>query len=132
MKTGLFLSAALLLLPLATFAATYDYIDANGIVQSVQATSAADAMAKAINIDSHSGVKLDAGLLDVGDTVGGVGGAGDTSGTQLYHYIDRNGVVQDVRAHSASEAMSLAVNMDPHSGVKLDRGLLQQGDTVSL
>lgn len=131
MKTGLFLSTALLLLPLASFAATYDYIDANGIVQSVQAGSANEAMARATNMDLHSGVKLDAGALDVGDNVFGVGGSGDASGTHLYHYIDRNGIVQDVRARNEVEAMGLAVNMDPHSGVKLDQGMLQQGDTVA-
>ncbi len=132
MKTGLLFSTTLLLLPVATFAASYQYIDTGGTVRTVSAESSSEAVQLATNIDPHSGIMPASGSLSSGDNVVVTPTPTASDGTQLYHYIDRNGVVQDVRARSAAEAMSLAVNMDSHSGVKLDMGVLRQGDTVSL
>jgi hypothetical protein len=131
MKTGIFLSATLLALPLTGFAATYDYIDADGTVQTVSANDASEALAQADDKDMHSGVMLHDGLLDAGDTVFGIGGSGDASvASSGYQYVDTNGVVQEVSATNAAEAFQMATNIDEHSGVQPDTGLLDEGDTV--
>jgi hypothetical protein len=126
---------AIAVLPLASMAATYHYVDTSGTVRTIEANNAADASASATNIDPHSGVSLDMGVLDSGDSVNGTGtntvtvtatGSGNT-----YHYVDTSGIVRTVVAASAAAALAAAVNIAPNSGVVTDTGALETGVSVT-
>lgn len=157
MKQAVILSAAVLLAPFTGFAATYHYVDQNGIVQDVEAGSAAEAIVTAPNIDENSGVAIDRGLIQEGGMVLGVATEADSSAgavlgastevpftyngglvlgaatdgdTENYHYVDQNGVVHTVTAMSAADAFSMAAGIHVNSGVKLDLGDVDAGDTV--
>lgn len=55
---GLAALAAVVALPSASLAATYAYVNTSGEVTSMEADSAATALATAPNMDIHSGVML--------------------------------------------------------------------------
>lgn len=55
------IALAISLLPVIAFASTYQYIDRNGTLRSVEANSPTQALAIAPNIALHSGVMLIAG-----------------------------------------------------------------------
>lgn len=56
-KLGMILGAALLAIPVASFAATYDYVNVNGQLATVNADSAAQALMVS-DLGPHSGVML--------------------------------------------------------------------------
>ncbi|MEX0930902.1 MAG: hypothetical protein WDZ68_01275, partial [Candidatus Paceibacterota bacterium] len=81
------------------------------------ANNPTEAIQIAPNIALHSGVMLVAvggGDLNI-DTNAGTG----TDGLHTYGYIDMQGLLQTVTAQSPEEAIRLASNIDPHSGVVL-------------
>lgn len=101
--------------PALAFANTYQYIDTNGDLQSIQAANASQAMATAPNLAVHSGVVL--------GIIGGTGGSSEPvdngfSGS-YYQYIDTNGNLQSTDAASASSALLNTPDIAPHSGVIL-------------
>lgn len=116
-------------LPAASFAATYHYVDNSGTVRTIQADNASDAMMMASDRDPNSGVTLDTGVLDSGDTVTGTGST--SANADEYHYVDSSGIVRTVMAPSASVALSAAVNIGMHSGVAQDTGVLDSGVSVT-
>jgi len=133
-KLSLFALVATLVLPAVSLAATYHYVDTSGTVRSVEATSATDAMNNAVNMAPHSGVALDQGVLDSGDKVTGGGTMSTGNSTPVanqYHYVDVTGTVRNITASSPAQALALAVNKDPHSGVIADAGVLESGDSVN-
>jgi hypothetical protein len=130
MKIAVLAGAAFLLTPLASFAATYHYVDTSGTVRTVSADNAAQAYAQAYNIAPHSGVTLDTGVLDSGDTVTGTNTGTASGSVNEFHYVDANGVVRTVTATTPSQALNVATGIDVHSGVAVDRGVLDSGDTV--
>ncbi len=97
-------------------AATYQYVNVSGNIQSIDAANASLALASAVNIDPHSGVILYTPANAIGSAIGG-----DNSGVSLntYEYVDTSGQVRSVTASNPSEAMSIAPNKDPDSGVIL-------------
>ncbi len=109
----------LLALPTASLAATYHYVNTSGEIQDTNAANAEQALAQAINIAPHSGVVLDMGFLNAGDSASLPGGtttdANYPSGT--YQYINVNGDVKTVVAANASEALVAATGLALHSGV---------------
>lgn len=102
-------------LPLAAFASTYDYVNTSGVMQSVVANSADQALALATNIDPHSGVILDTGVV-VTTTNSGVVVTTTTGGT-MFEYVNTAGILETVSAPDSTTAMALAVNRAPNSGV---------------
>ncbi|HVX90732.1 MAG TPA: hypothetical protein VHC20_03810 [Candidatus Paceibacterota bacterium] len=118
-------------LPAASFAATYHYVDTSGTVRTIQADNANDAMLMATDRDPNSGVTLDTGVLDSGDTVTGTGTGSTSANADEYHYVDSSGIVRTVMAPSASVALSAAVNIGMHSGVAQDTGVLDSGVSVT-
>lgn len=133
MNTGILIGAALLLAPMAAFAANYHYVDTSGTVRTITADSAIAAMNQAPNIAPTSGVTLDMGVLESGDSVMGPGSGGTSvaMGTNQYHYVDTTNTVRTVTANNAAEAFNRAVNIAPTSGVTRDMGILKAGDSVS-
>ena len=131
-KTALTLSAILLALPAASFAATYHYVDTTGTVRTIEAANAADAFTNATNIAPHSGVGLDQGILESGDTIPVSTAAGMThSGDpESYRYVDVNGTVREVVATSPSAALMMATDRDPNSGVLVYQGEVHVGQDV--
>lgn len=131
----LFLSAlaiaAVTVLPEASYAATYHYVDTSGTVRTVEADNANDAMQMAVNRDPNSGVTLDTGVLESGDTVVDTGGTTNAGTTDEYHYVDSSGIVQTIMAPSALAALSAAVDISAHSGVAEDTGALETGVSVT-
>jgi len=109
------MTLAVLGLPAVSLANTYQYVDSGGVLRSMQANSAVQALATAPNIGLHSGVVL--------VTIGGTGTGGSyesvTTGNTFYQFIDRNGKIQSVNAASASIALASAPNIAPNSGVIL-------------
>ena len=76
MKTllvGALALAALVAMPAASFAATYAFVNSDGEVRTVEASSATQALTTAPNLHVHSGVMLltDDGSDIVGDKVPG-------------------------------------------------------------
>jgi len=52
------------------------------------------------------------------------------SSAAVYHYIDMTGTVQDIEAPNSDMALAMTISSGQvlHSGVKLDQGLLNEGD----
>lgn len=133
MKTAMIVSAAMMALPAATFAATYHYVDTTGTVRTIEAPNAAAAFDNAANIAPHSGVTLDQNLLETGDQIPIATAAGMTTsgGMASYRYVDTNGTVREVVAASPSAALMLATDRDPNSGVLVYQGEVHIGQEVS-
>jgi hypothetical protein len=132
------LVAAAVLLPAASFAATYNYVDTSGSVRTVSADSATAAIAVAPDRAAHSGVAIDNGVV-----AGSVAGASTSAGTGTpgvpstglaangnYDYVNVSGMVKTVSAGSPQEALFAAGDIAMHSGVAADTGTLQDGTTV--
>jgi len=119
MNKKLLLVAVFLALPIATFAAAYQYVDVSGQVRDVTAASADQAFALAVNIAPNSGVALDTGTVSQGQQVGSVMGATAVTVTQsnLYQYVSVSGQVKTVAALTPAQALALATDIAPHSGV---------------
>lgn len=126
---------AIAVVPLASMAATYHYVDTSGTVRTIEAANSTDAMAMATNRDPQSGVALDMGVLESGDSVNGTGTntvtVTTTGSGNSYHYVDTSGIVRTVVAASAAAALAAAVNIAPHSGVVTDTGALETGVSVT-
>ena len=126
---------AIAALPFASMAATYHYVDTSGTIRTIEAANSTDAMAMAVNLAPHSGVALDMGVLESGDSMNGTGtntGTVATTGSaNTYHYVDTSGIIRTVTAASAAAALAAAVNIAPHSGVVTDTGVLQTGVSVT-
>ena len=106
--------AVLAVLPITTFASTYQYVNTDGNVQSVNANSPAEALL-AYNIAHTSGVMLVSDSnLSVSTPV--VISSGNSVGNNTYLYVNTDGNVQSIRANSPAEAM-LAYNISSTSGV---------------
>lgn len=97
-------------LPLISSAATYNYVDLSGTVQSFEAATAADAliMVSAAGNTIHSGVALDRPLLEDGEEVG-----------NTYLYVAMDGTIKAVQAATVDAAFVLAVDREPSSGMLL-------------
>lgn len=131
MKTfALIGTLALFAAPAAVLAQEYHYIDMTGTVQTIEASSASSALQNAPGIAPTSGVAVDRGLLDEGDSVLGVSGEVGGSGGNEYHYVDVTGTVQTLPAVSAQAALQNAPGIAPTSGVAVDLGVLDEGDSV--
>lgn len=132
---NLFLAAlavgAVVALPAASYAATYHYVDTSGTVRTIQANNANDAMLMATDRDPNSGVTLDTGVLDSGDTVVGTGNGSTSANADEYHYVNTSGIVETVIAPNPSVALSAATNIAMHSGVAVDTGVLDVGASVT-
>lgn len=122
-------SLAIISIPSLAFAETYNYVNTSGTIQKVTADSAQIALATAPNLAVHSGVAFDMGILQTGDTTTATNQS--NNGMNQYHYINTSGIVQTVFANNATEAYSKAVNIDPQSGMALDKGILETGDSVT-
>lgn len=97
------------------FAQSFYYVNTTGTLRSVEADTPTLAIATAPNIAYNSGVIVADEYRDLVDEESfGTGG-----GEQTYAYIDRDGDVRTVRANSPSEALAVAQDIAPHSGVKL-------------
>lgn len=96
--------------PLISHAATYNYLDINGTVHSVDAPSATQALTFINSLDStlHSGIALDLGLLNPGDDYG-----------NDYQYRTIYGTNAVVHAATFDAARILAVDRAPTSGLLL-------------
>jgi hypothetical protein len=112
MNKTLLIAALALSLPTAAFAATYDYVNTSGQVQKIDASSPDQAMVLATNIDPHSGVMLDTGFVTPVPVV-----IVTTTGMHMYRYVDTNGNLGTVQASSPEQAMMIAPNISPNSGV---------------
>lgn len=124
MKKILLALAVVLAVPIASLAATYQYVDNGGALRSVQADNADQAMVAATDRAPNSGVMLYSGTAMTTPSIpGGVPGK--------YHYVDNNNIVQSVMASSPEAALAAAVNIAPHSGVTLDTGVLDDGTSVN-
>ncbi|MDP3880698.1 MAG: hypothetical protein Q8Q32_00760 [bacterium] len=114
---------ALLAFALASvaMAATYQYVDVNGNLLTIVADNPTEAINNAPNRAPSSGVVLVSSASLSSGTVLGVSTltATVTSGTELYAYVDVSGNVRTVVASSAAEALVIAPNRAPNSGVVL-------------
>ena len=105
MKKFVFVTLLGLGLPITSMAATFEYVNASGALQSVAADSPTQALALATNSDPHSGVMLESGAIP------------PTGATSSYEYVNVQGAVSMVEANDPSQALALATGIDPHSGV---------------
>ena len=129
--TKLLLTAGLavfvgLIFSVTSFAATtYMYVDVNGDLRTIEADSAAEAIAEAPARDPNSGVILASemtGSVAIGGGNGTVvsGDAGNdvaAPGETGFVYVDTQGNLRTVYARTAAEAIIEAEGRDPNSGV---------------
>ena len=97
-------------LPLATFAATYEYVNTTGSVQSEVANNPTQALSAPANIAPTSGVIL----VSTDDSTNVV-----AYGNNTYEYVNTSGNLQTVLANNATQALSAPTNMALTSGVVL-------------
>lgn len=129
-----FLIALVGFIPFLSSAATFHYVNTQGITDSIEAASAQAALSDAPNIASNSGVALDEGLIEDGTPVypsSVVAAGGQLPGrSELYHYVTAQGITDSVTAVSAQAALDGAPNIAANSGVALDEGLIEDGMVV--
>ena len=101
------------MIPLSSFAATYQYVDTNGNLSTVTADSAAQALTVG-NLATHSGVMLVSDSLIFTNFV--------PAGTNTYAYVNTSGELSTVTADSAAQALTVG-NLATHSGVMLITGM---------
>ena len=103
--------SALLMFGLTTFAdaATYEYVNTNGTISTINADSADQAITTATNRAMGSGVILVTGNESV---------VTSSTNTQ-FGYVNESGVVVTVDANTSSQAFSESNNISDHSGVIL-------------
>ncbi|HEU4677774.1 MAG TPA: hypothetical protein VFS75_03610 [Candidatus Paceibacterota bacterium] len=131
--------------PLLSSAATYHYVDQSGVVRDVEAPNAQTAIMIAPDRDPHSGVAIDEGDIEpgmevasvAGSDAGGSNGNGSdngslngTGGPNTWHYVTDAGLTATVEAPSPEVALMRATNIDPHSGVAIDEGMIEDGEFV--
>ena len=107
--------AVLVVLPITTFASTYQYVNTDGNVQSIVANSPSEALL-AYNIGANSGVILASNSNVSVSTSPVVVTTVNSFGSNTYMYVNTNGNVQTINANSPAEAL-LAYNIGAHSGV---------------
>ena len=118
--TTAFVALATMVLPVIALASTYQYVDSSGTLRSVEASSPTEALARASNIGTHSGVMLvSSNTVIVPITYPTPIQSGNGN---LYQYIDVSGNLRTVRATSAAMALTTAPNIASHSGVMLIAG----------
>ena len=110
-------------LPFVSFAATYNYVNSQGTIESVQASNATQARAMATDIDPHSGVALDEGYLDAVNT--------PLASAQTYFYVNAQGYTASIHAADSNIALTAAPDIALHSGVSLNQGYLKDGMPVA-
>lgn len=114
MKKLLIGSLAVFGFPVFAFGATYSYVTNAGTLATVEASNPTQAIAIAPNIHPNSGVMLQsesAPQLQFGANLG--------AGSNTYRYVDMNGNLRTVTASSAAQALMIAPNIHPNSGVML-------------
>ncbi len=99
-------------------ATTYMYVDVNGNLRTIEANTAAEAIAEAPARHPNSGVILASEMS--GDLA--IGGGGDfdgevTAGQRAYVYVDIFGNLRTVYAYTAAQAIAQAEARHPNSGV---------------
>ncbi len=134
MKYAFFLALAVGCFPFLSSAATYHYVNTQGVTDTIVAPDAQTALAAAPNIASNSGVAIDEGLIEDGmpvtaTAVRAAGGVRDTGGG-TYHYVNTQGLTDSVSAPSAAVALQIAPNIAVHSGVAIDEGFIEDGMAV--
>ena len=97
-----------LLIPAATFAATYEYVNTSGSLETETANSPAQAVSEPTDIAPTSGVIL------VTDTT-----TVNQSGNPTYEYVTTNGTLATISAENPTQAILEAGNKAPGSGVIL-------------
>jgi len=123
MVLGLFVVTALSLGSYGVLnAATYQYVNTQGQLESISADSATEALRTASNLGSHSGVMLVSNV-----TVQVVTTTSNGSNSNWYMYVNDSGVVITLSANSPAEAFAKAVNLATHSGVMLINSSSDQG-----
>ncbi len=112
------LTAIATLLPLTTFASTFAYVNVAGSIGAVEAANAVLALS-ASDIDFHSGVMFINSPLTMSSllAVSGNTAVSTPSTVGIYQYVDVNGNISAVQASSAEQAILLAPNIAPGSGV---------------
>ena len=55
-----------------------------------------------------------------------------TSFAATYLYVNTSGAIQTVTADNPNQALALAQNIDPHSGVMLQSGTIDSSGTLSM
>jgi hypothetical protein len=106
---GLLLSGAFII-PVASHAAIYEYVNTNGNVAMVMATTPSQAIATAPNIAPTSGVLL-------------MGDPSDPIDPATYDYVNTSGSLEAEVASSPAEALAEPTNRAPTSGVILQSDL---------
>ncbi len=106
-------------LPAASFAATYHYVTEANITNSVEASDAQTALSIAPNIAPTSGVALDQGYIEPGMDLDDLDNTNVQAETELqaYVYLSVDGTYKTVFAHNAQQALTLAPDIAPNSGV---------------
>jgi len=108
-KSIVFLAGlGVLAVPLTSLATTYRYAARDGTIRDVQAASAIEALAMVSasgDAAIHSGVALDTGVLEPGDSIG-----------HEYAYVSVSGALASVTAANLDTAFALASDRAPTSG----------------
>lgn len=96
---------------LSAHAATYQYVNGSGEIKTVTADNATSALEMAPERAPRSGVML---VTSSNDALPSNGGAGMT-----YGYVNMSGVIVEITAVSANDALLKATDRAPRSGVIL-------------
>ena len=103
---GILAVIGLVILPMSAFAATYEYVNTSGYLETESAVDAAQALAQPTDKAPNSGV-----MLVSSDPV--------TVGVGLYEYVNTSGFLETVTANSSAQALLIAPDIAPNSGVML-------------
>jgi hypothetical protein len=112
MKTkiiGALLLSAAFVLPAVSSAATYEYVDRNGNLETLTADSSSQAIAMGANILPTSGVML----------------ISNSSGPATYDFVNTSGSLESEVADSVEQALTQPTDIAPNSGVILQANLMQ-------
>ncbi len=117
----LFVLTAMLSFAPILFAATFQYVDTSGNLQTILSENASVALATAPNIASDSGV-ISSIIVPTNTVVTSPSNAGGlplktSCGQNLFVYINTSGIISTVSAPSATVALSTAPNIASDSGV---------------
>ncbi len=107
--TAVIAALTLAALPAISRAASFDFINLQGAVQTIQADNANMALSYIAQnrLSVHSGV-VRSGILTPGQVVVG--------GTRMYTYVTVNGSLKTIQAASLDAASVLATDRHPQSG----------------
>jgi hypothetical protein len=101
------IGAGLLLVPFVSFAQMYHYVALDGTIKDVDASNPQEALMMGSRDGDalHSGVKMDANVLQPGENVG-----------NLYTYMATSGSLKTITAAGFDAALMLATDRVPTSG----------------